>query len=180
MTAWQVRAARPGETAAIEALQVRCVRAQAGGYYTEREIEAYIAEVGTLDRRLIADGTYYVVEDGRGLVGCGGWSSRPAHYEQADCAHAGLPQIRAFFVDPALRRAGIGRALLARVEREIMTAGHSSVVLTAMLSGVAFYHALSYRKTANTTVTLSSGLVLPSIDMLKELPVPDGAPAAAC
>lgn len=172
MTSWRCRTARLDEAAAIEALQVRCVTAQEGGFYTTHQIRSFIREVGTLDLGLIADGTYYVVEDGGALIGCGGWSRRAPHYDGSRDSNATrevTPHIRAMFVDPRRERQGVGRAIMAHIEGAIADAGHDVVTLTAMLSGVAFYHALDYRKTADGRVTLPNGVSLLSIEMLKRL-----------
>ena len=172
MKQWVCRVARLDEAEAIEALQLRCVWQLGREFYTAREIEAYVREVGTMDLRLIADGTYYVVEDRGDLVGCGGWSLRVPHdaaTADAPPQHAITPQIRAVFVDPDRARQGIGRAIMDHVEDEIRRAGHGAAALTAMLSGVAFYRSLSYRKTANSAVPLACGEILPSIEMVKQL-----------
>lgn len=140
------------------------------GFYTDQEIAAYIHQYGTLDRSLIVDGTFFVVEERGAVVGCGGWSAREPHYAAAmesSPATDALPRIQGFFVEPDRARQGIGRAVMSHIEGEIQRAGHSSAVLIAMLSGVAFYRALSYRKTRNNLVTLSNGMVLPSIEMIK-------------
>ncbi len=168
MTRWRCRQARTEEADAIEALQVRCVWELGRGFYTEHEIESYIFEIGTLDMALIDDGTYFVAVDHGVIVGCGGWSVRTPHYEQASPAAVdAIPRIRGFFVDPDRARQGIGRAIMAHIECAILSAGHRSVALTAMLSGVPFYRSLAYTKTGNTAVELASGIALPAIDMIK-------------
>ncbi|HEU5050463.1 MAG TPA: hypothetical protein VFU00_09085, partial [Gemmatimonadales bacterium] len=73
------------------------------------------------DTRLIADGTYYVIESGAGLAAAGGWSRRRTLYggdrtrgrNDAPLDPAREPaRIRAFFVHPAYARRGCGRRLL--------------------------------------------------------------------
>ncbi|MEM7120177.1 MAG: GNAT family N-acetyltransferase [Pseudomonadota bacterium] len=159
----------------IEALQVRCATAQEGGFYTTNEIRSYLREIGTFDMALIEDGTYYVVELDGHVIGCGGWSARttPRAVDDADIdVRSATPRIRAMFVDPRHARNGVGRAMMAHIEQAIRNAGYDTVVLTAMLSGVAFYHALRYRKIADNPVTLPSGVSLFSIDMLKQFDEP--------
>lgn len=170
MKRWQCRLARVEDADALVQLQVHCAWEMGLEFYSAFELESYFGEIGTLDGTLIHDRTYYVVEDGSRLVGCGGWSDRPPHYD-SQLSHAGSPErlarIRGFFVHPDYARQGIGRALMSQVEADIRRAGHKSVELTAMLSGVTFYRSLAYRKTANSVVELSNGAALPAIEMIK-------------
>ena len=176
MRTWQCRPARLDDTDELEALQIRCVRQLGCGFYTDAELDAYIREFGTLDHTLIVEGTYFVVEDERVLIGCGGWSVREPHYASPSSApepNGTIPQIRGFFVHPERARQGIGRAIMAHVEAEIREAGYRQAALTAMLSGVPFYRSLCYRKTGNSRVKVAGGTYhLPSIDMIKQLDRP--------
>ena len=49
-----------------------------GPHYSPAQIEAALGPVFGVDRQLIRDGTYFVVEHDAQLVGCGGWSRRKA------------------------------------------------------------------------------------------------------
>jgi hypothetical protein len=44
-------------------------------------IEAALGRVFGVDRQLISDGTYFIVEDSGHVVGCGGWSRRRAVFD---------------------------------------------------------------------------------------------------
>ena len=73
-------------------------------------MEAAIGSVFGVDRQLIRDGTYFVVEEGTELIGCGGWSKRKTlfgsdhHHATRDDAEldprSDAARIRAFFVHP--------------------------------------------------------------------------------
>src|SRR5688500_8082696 len=89
--------------------------------YTLQQIEAALKGAWGVDRQLIVDKTYFVVEAEKKLVGCGGWSRRKTLF--GSDAHAGrepelldprkdAARIRAFFVHPDFARRGIGRKLL--------------------------------------------------------------------
>lgn len=102
---------------------------------------------------MIHDGTYFVAEQEGALVGCGGWSRRRTLFGGDAGPHrdAGLldptheaARIRAFFVDPAHARRGIGRALLERCESEAQAAGFRAFELMATLPGLRLYEALGY------------------------------------
>lgn len=125
-----LRKATLDDRPAIAELIAVSARGLSQGDYTEEQIESAIGTgVFGVDTQLIADGTYYIAEfDGR-MVGCGGWSRRRTLFGGdtfADRASERLDpacepaKIRAFFVDPAWARRGIGRALLERCEAPAM------------------------------------------------------------
>jgi GNAT superfamily N-acetyltransferase len=101
----------------------------------------------------VRDGTYFVVEAEGRIVGCGGWSRRrtlfggDAHVER-DAAEldprTDAAKIRAFFVDPAHARRGVGRMILEHCEAEARSCGFSRVELMATLPGVRLYAAHAY------------------------------------
>jgi hypothetical protein len=70
-----VRRDVPALTALMDAAIVELQRA----YLDEAQIESSRAIMG-IDTQLIDDGTYYVVESGADIAGCGGWSRRATLY----------------------------------------------------------------------------------------------------
>ena len=52
------------------------VRGLSRGFYTAEQVDAALQHVFGVDTQLIADGTYYVVDDGRDIAAAGGWSRR--------------------------------------------------------------------------------------------------------
>lgn len=131
-----------------------------------------------MDRQLIADGAYFVVEDEGRIVGCGGWSRRKTVFV-GDRARAGADEmidpscdparIRAFFVHPDLARRGIGRALLTVSESAIVAANFSHAELVATLAGEPLYAAFGYEVVERYEVPMSGGLKLPVARMKKRL-----------
>jgi GNAT superfamily N-acetyltransferase len=77
-------------------------------------------------------------------------------------------RIRAFFVDPAWARCGIGRAILQRCETAIQDAGFRFVELVATLPGEPFYGACCYSQGERFEVPLANGLTLPVVRMIKQ------------
>ena len=85
-------------------------------------MEAALGSVFGVDRQLIRDGTYFVVEHDGTIVGCGGWSRRRKRFGSDAIAQSedqlldpkhDAARIRAFFVHPEFARRGIARAILA-------------------------------------------------------------------
>ncbi|MEI9895967.1 MAG: hypothetical protein WDN28_19385 [Chthoniobacter sp.] len=62
----------------LELLIPLSVRGLQATTYSPAQMEAALGPVFGVDRQLIRDGTYFVVEAGGKLVGCGGWSRRRA------------------------------------------------------------------------------------------------------
>lgn len=121
-------------------------------FLTPEQIEASYAVMG-LDTQLIEDGTYFVVEDGRAVAGCGGWSRRATlfggdHSTGRDAAlldpRKDAARVRAMYTHPAFARRGVGRMILAASESAAATEGFSRVELAATAGGEPLYRACGY------------------------------------
>jgi GNAT superfamily N-acetyltransferase len=172
-----LRLAEARDIFALELLIPLSTRALQSAYYSPAQIEAALGSVFGVDRQLIADGTYFVVEEGATLVGCGGWSKRKTLYGADQGRDPRLDalldpstapaRIRAFFVHPRWARRGIGRKLLAACEEAAAAAGFRSLELVATLAGVPLYAAGGYRTLERYDLTLANGLPLPVVRMAK-------------
>jgi len=162
----------------LEQLLSRSIRALGAADYTAAQIEAALRGAFGVDTQLIRDGTYFVVErDGR-IVACGGWSYRQTLFgsdtrDQRDPApldperHAA--RIRAFFVDPACPRQGIGTALLEHCEAAARAQGFTRYELMATLPGVRLYAARGYAPQGSVRHPLAPGLDIEFVPMHKDL-----------
>ncbi len=175
---WNLRLARMDDVPALEELILLSVRALQSQHYSPAQMEAALGPVFGVDRQLIADGTYFVVEDAGRIVGCGGWSMRKAVFG-GDRARTGADElidpssvparIRAFFVHPDFARRGIGRAILSACESAIIAAKFSNAELVATLAGEPLYAAFAYEVVERYEVPMSGGLKLPVVRMKKRL-----------
>lgn len=182
MPAWTLRHATAADVSAIESLMARSVRGLQRGAYSDDQIETALGSVFAVDRQLISDGTYFVAEHQGGVIAAGGWSRRNSHYggDAGRVAEDALldprqdaARIRAFFVEPAWARRGIGRAILRRCEREIVEAGFGWILIVATLTGESLYASEGYAVTGRFEVPLRGGLALPVVRMEKsELVLP--------
>ena len=78
-----LRVATLADAAAVDTLMKESATALFPRYYDERQSVSAIRYVAQVDRMLLADGTYFVLEAADELVGCGGWSqARPALHGQ--------------------------------------------------------------------------------------------------
>ena len=168
-TAYSIRKATLDDRGALDSLIARSARALTLGTYTPRQVETALRSAFGVDSQLITDGTYLVAEADGGIVGCGGWSrrrtlfggdARPSRDSSELDPKRDAAKIRAFFIDPAHVRRGIGRALLERCEAEARERGFTRLELMAMLSGVDFYRAHGYVPGALVQYELEPGLTI--------------------
>ncbi|HVU55753.1 MAG TPA: hypothetical protein VHD83_11905 [Puia sp.] len=85
----------------LQQLIALSVRGLSKAYCTPGQIESAIRHVFGIDTQLIMDGTYYVFEKERVLVGCGGWSKRNTLYggdQHKEVADPLLDPARAAFI----------------------------------------------------------------------------------
>ena len=148
-------------------------------YYSKIEIDAALGNAWTVDQQLIADNTYWVVENAEGtVVGCGGWSKRKLLFGKNDDLNPldnelipGIDpaRIRAFFVHPDFTRLGIGKQLLERCEREAKSFGFDALELVATLSGEKLYAANGFISRKSYDIDLGHGITNKVISMYKSL-----------
>jgi len=121
-------------------------------FLSPTQIDASYAVMG-LDTQLIEDGTYFVVEDGAAVAGCGGWSRRATlfggdHSSGRDAAlldpKKDAARVRAMYTHPAFARRGVGRMILNASERAAAAEGFSRVELAATAGGEPLYLACGY------------------------------------
>lgn len=173
---FRLRRAVAADVPAISALIDRSVRGLQAGDYSAEQREAALGTVFGVDTRLIEDGTYFVVEAGTTLAGCGGWSYRQTLFggdrgagredRRLDPARDNA-RIRAFFVDPAWTRRGVGTMLLDACENAALAAGFRGFELGATLTGERLYRARGYSVVEHVDAPLAGGLSLPILRMEK-------------
>jgi GNAT superfamily N-acetyltransferase len=171
-----VRAARLDDLPAIEDLIARSARELSAGYYTPAQVAALLRYVFGADSQLVRDGTYFVCETDGALVAAGGWSRRATLYGGDRMKAAEDPlldpatepaRIRAFFVDPAWARQGLGRRLFARCLAAARASGFRSLALVATLPGEPLYRALGFALAERFSLELPDGSAVPVARMTR-------------
>jgi len=174
-----IRVATLEDAAALQRLIELSVRTLQKGDYSQEQIESALKTAFTLDTRLIADSTYFAIEDPTdGFVACGGWSRRrtlcggDAHSVRDDSfldPSIDAAKIRAFFVHPGWSRLGLGSRLLAHCEEAARAAGFHRCEMGATLTGVPLYQARGYRIVVHTSVPLCGASTLPVVIMERSI-----------
>ena len=153
MTGLAHRIAVVDDLPALRALMTRAIERLQNDFLTPEQVRASHKVMG-LDTQLINDGTYFVIEAGERIVGCGGWSWRATLYGGDDSLVTREPmpldpatdaaKIRAMYTDPDFTRRGIGRMILGLCEAAARDAGFTRVEMMATMSGVPLYCTCGY------------------------------------
>ena len=177
---------------ALEQLIPESVRELQKADYTPEQMAGALGTVFGVDRQLIRDGSYFVMEDvartqvaqlPRGLerpavIACGGWSRRrtpfgsdhaPAKDDTELDPSREAAKIRAFFVHPSYARQGLGTRLLDACEAAARAHGFTRLELTATLTGEHLYARYGFEAGERFTVPLPNGAALPVVKMYKTL-----------
>jgi len=173
-----IRKAKMEDRDAIQQLIAESARKLSREHYSDTQIDAAIAKVFGVDTTLIEDGTYFVVEIGGQLAGCGGWSKRKTlfggdQYSSRDIDYIDPKtepaKIRAFFIHPDHARKGVARAILSRCEDEARAQGFRALELLSTLPGIEFYKSCGFVETGNLDLDLTETVKLEFVPMRKEI-----------
>jgi GNAT superfamily N-acetyltransferase len=171
------RLAGAGDIPALEALMAAAIAELQRGFLTPAQIAASRTIMG-LDRQLISDGTYFVVEADGQIAGCGGWSRRATlyggdHTPGRDAAlldpAADAARVRAMYTLPAFARRGVGRLILDLCEAAARAEGFTRLELMATLSGRPLYLRAGYQD-IEAIEDSRGGAPVPLVRMGKAIP----------
>lgn len=171
------RRAVEADLSALGALMERAIGELQRGFLSEAQIAASRGVMG-LDTQLVADGTYFVVEEAGAIIGCGGWSRRATLYGGDHSVGLRAPRlldpateaarVRAMYTHPDHARRGIGRLVLGVCERTARAEGFARAELMATLAGAPLYRACGYAPIEDV-LDRSQGVPVPLIRMGKAL-----------
>jgi GNAT superfamily N-acetyltransferase len=147
-------------------------------FYDEQRAASAVRYVAQADPLLLRDGTYFVLEAGGEMVGCGGWSRRDRLYtgsgDAADDARALDPateaaRVRAMFVRADWTRRGLGRRILEACEAAARAEGFRDLTLVATLPGVPLYLAFGFEPVAEIEVEMPDGVKIDCVSMARSI-----------
>lgn len=151
---------RPADAAAVHGLVLRTVEVSFAAVYAPSAIEHFRHHHE--EQEILADaagGCAVVVECGGRMVATG--------------TLTGAGEIKRVYVHPDIQGRGLGRRIMAELERRGRQRGLARVFLHASLVARPFYEALGYRLLAAKTATMPDGAPLDYFEMDK--PLADGA-----
>ena len=169
-----LRLARPEDAEAIDALMKASIRDIFPAVYDERQTASAVTYISSVDRQLIEDGTYFVIEEGPELIACGGWSRRNKLYTgSGDKAlddrlidpATEAARVRAMFVRGDRTRRGLGTRILEACEDAARAEGFSEMVLMATMPGLPLYERFGFVVTRYATITMPDGVGLMGAEM---------------
>jgi GNAT superfamily N-acetyltransferase len=147
------RVAARSDVPALTAVMDAAIAELQRSFLDDAQIASSRAIMG-IDTQLIDDGTYFVVESGGEVAGCGGWSRRATLYggNQTPGRDASLldpavdaARVRAMYTSPAHARRGVGRLILSLCESAAAAEGFTRLELVSTLAGEPLYTAYGFR-----------------------------------
>lgn len=175
------RLAQQTDISTIVALMRTAIAENMKSFLSPAEINAAQETMG-VDRTLIVDKTYFVIETVRGsetiMIGCGGWGKRKTLYggdytvgrDDAFSVPAIDPaRIRAMYTHPGWIRRGIGTLLLNLGETAAREAGFSTIELGSTIAGEPLYLKRGYVEVSRETHIAANGSENIVIKMVKTL-----------
>lgn len=172
------RLATEADLPALREMMTASIQDLQENFLSEEEIAAS-REVMGLDTQLIADRTYFVVEQSGLPAGCGGWSRRATLYggdHSRDLRDPALldprtdaARVRAMYTHPDFARRGIGRQILDLCEAAAAAEGFHRVELMATLAGEPLYRACGFEEIERVMAPTKAGILVPLVRMGKAL-----------
>ena len=171
------RLATESDLPALRALMEAAIRQLLPAFLSPEIVEASFAVMG-VDSQLIADGTYFVLEENGALAGCGGWSRRATLFGGNHTAGRDArlldparepARVRAMYTAPAFVRRGVGRQIIELCEAAARAEGFTSTELGATAGGEPLYVACGYVEIERMEVPTPNGVTVPITRMGKAL-----------
>jgi GNAT superfamily N-acetyltransferase len=173
-----LRRAALADVPALQDLISRSGRELSLPYYTPVQAEAITRHVFGVDTQLIEDGTYFVIEQDDVITACGGWSKRQTLFGGDQVKTGPDPlldpskdpaRVRAFFVDPARARQGLGRRLIQACAEKARASGFKALELVSTLPGEPLYLASGFVICERFELALPGGVQVPVSRMRRVL-----------
>ena len=171
-----LRLATIDDVAAIDALMKASIAVIFPNFYNEAQTASSVKYIGSVDRTLIEDGTYFVLEADGEIVACGGWSRRDKLYTGSGEAASDVrlldaatepARVRAMFVRGDWTRRGLGTRILEACESAAKGEGFRTLALVATLPGVLLYERYGFVASGDVPVTMPDGTTVAAVAMEK-------------
>lgn len=171
------RLATMDDIPAIKTLMQRSIDELQRPFLSDDQVKASFELMG-LDTQLIEDGTYFVIEEGETIVGCGGWSHRKTFFGANHTAGRDATlldptndpaRIRAMYTHPEWTRRGVGNLIMNLCEEAARSHGFKRASMAATLAGEPLYKKCGYSAEEHFVGKTKCGIDVPLIRMEKDL-----------
>jgi GNAT superfamily N-acetyltransferase len=171
------RLARMDDVVVLKPLMHAAIAQLLKPFLPPEQVQASFAVMG-LDTQLIADGTYFVIEEDGRIAGCGGWSRRATLFggDHSTGREARVldpateaARVRAMYTHPDFVRRGIGRMILDLCETAAAREGFTRVELAATMAGLPLYRACGYQDIEAFKSDTPQGVKVPLVRMGKTI-----------
>ena len=174
-----IRKATNNDFEKIEKVMTLSMRELGRHFYSPEQVASSCKYICVPDKQIISDGTYFVIEDDKGIVlACGGWSFRNTLYAgpKSELKENNIldpkndkARIRAMFVLPSMSGKGLGSLMLQTCELKAKKAGFNCAALGATQSGLAFYKSKNWISVKEEIALLPDGVTIEIMQMEKNL-----------
>lgn len=173
-----LRIATLDDEAAVDALMKDSAAVLFPRFYDAQQATSAVRYVAQVDPILLADGTYFALEDNGELVACGGWSRRDRLYTGSGESDGDVrtldpsiepARVRAMFVRADWTRRGLGRRILEECEDAARREGFRQLALMSTLPGLPLYLAYGFQPLEDVEVTLPDGVTIACVSMEKPI-----------
>lgn len=154
-----LRATRPADLAAVDALVARAFPAGLRGHYPPSVMVLAVPRLARASAGLVGSGGHFGLWQGARLLGVAGFG----------VARDGMAQVRQVATDPHALRLGLGRRLVDHVLSRARAEGAGVAVVQATRNAVPFYAALGFEGVGERVATLAPGIDFPFVAMRRGL-----------
>ena len=161
-----LRTAEPGDLAALDLLFQRSYTRLLKADYPPSVLVTAVPIIARAQPALLASGSFFVVEDGTGIVGAGGWTMQAPG---ARPGARGVGHVRHVATDPGALRRGVGRMLMEHVLLHAKASGIAQMRCQSTRTAVPFYSAMGFQTLGEIVVPLRGGIDFPAVAMERML-----------
>ncbi len=159
-TTFTVRTSTLADLGRIDALLGRSYPVLLKDAYPPSLLVTAIPLISKAQPRLVASGTYFLVEEGARALGAGGWTKAAPGEGQATPS---VGHIRHVVTDHTQVRRGIGRALMDHIFADARAAGMVRLECLSTLMAVPFYAACGFKERGPVSISLRPGIDFPAV-----------------
>jgi GNAT superfamily N-acetyltransferase len=173
-----LRVATAADAGPIDDLMKASIRDIFPGSYDAGQTASSEQFIGSVDRTLIEDGTYFVFDLDGELVACGGWSRRDKLYTGSGDAAGDArlldpatepARVRAMFTRGDWTRRGLGRRILEACEAAAKAEGFRTLALMSTMPGLPLYESYGFVATEQVQIQLPDGTRIAGASMTKPI-----------